>query len=169
MGLRAWTFSFTRLSKHVCNTHEEMFFLRAEILGMLANHLAKRKWGTSILHNSPLHTQLVYIIREMSPVSRIIEWAHNSGQDLAFDLLFWSETLVLYNLHAHPKYSEIQTPFSSGPFQVVINFMLRGIYLFEKAMSTAEYSSLKTSLKLLFSAFCSVNSLLFFIFRNIHY
>ena len=53
------------------------------------------------------HTQLVYIIREMSPVSRIIEWAHNSGQDLAFDLLFWSETLVLYNLHAHPKYSEI--------------------------------------------------------------
>ena len=89
-----------------------MFFLRAEILGMLANHLAKRKWGerrTSILHNSALHTRLVYIIREMSPVSRIIEWAHNSGQDLAFDLLFWSETLVLYNLHAHPKYSEIQT------------------------------------------------------------
>ena len=88
------------------------------------------------------HTQLVYIIREMSPVSRIIEWAHNSGQDLAFDLLFWSETLVLYNLHAHPKYSEIQTPFS-GPSQVVIYFMLRGIYLLEKAMSTAEYSSLK--------------------------
>ena len=80
------------------------------------------------------HTQLVYIIREMSPVSRIIEWAHNSGQDLAFDLLFWSETLVLYNLHAHPKYSEIQTPFS-GPSQVVIYFMLRGIYLLEKAMS----------------------------------
>ena len=128
-------------------THmRKCFFLRAEILGMLANHLAKRKWGRKNQHFtqlSPLHTQLVYIIREMSPVSRIIEWAHNSGQDLAFDLLFWSETLVLYNLHAHPKYSEIQTPFSSGPFQVVIKFMLRGIYLFEKAMSTAEYSSLK--------------------------
>ena len=102
-------FYFTRLSKHVCNPHEEMF-LRAEILRMLANHLAKRKWERKNQHFtqlSPLHTQLVYIIREMSPVSRIIEWAHNSGQDLAFDLLFWSETLVLYNLHAHPKYSEI--------------------------------------------------------------